>query len=65
MREEVVAAIACDNLCMTLVEEREGTPGRAGVDCLPQPIEDENRLIEQCVHDLVVSNKLATISAAR
>jgi hypothetical protein len=40
MREEVVAAIACDNLCMTLIEEREGSAGRAGVDGLPQPIED-------------------------
>ena len=64
MGEKVAGAIGGHYLGVPLIEECEGAPGRAGIDRLPQPIEDENRLIEQCIHDLAVSVNLQ-LSAQR
>lgn len=65
MREKVIGAIACNNLGMPLIEERQGTAGGTGVDGLPQPVEDKNRLIEQCIHDLAIKGKIALSSCKR
>lgn len=46
MGEKVAGAIGGHDLGVALIEECEGAPCRAGIDRLPQPIEDENRLIE-------------------
>jgi hypothetical protein len=54
MRHVSPWSIGGNYLCMALVEECEGPPGRARVEGLPQPVEYQDRLIEQSVHDLVV-----------
>jgi len=54
MSEKIACAIRCNDLGMPLIEECQGASGGAGVDGLPQPVEDENRLIEHCIHDLAV-----------
>ena len=64
MGEKVAGAIGGHDLGVALIEECEGAPCGAGIDRLPQPIEDENRLIEQCIHDLAVSVNLQ-LSAQR
>jgi hypothetical protein len=64
MGEKVAGAIGGHDLGVALIEECEGAPCGAGIDRLPQPIEDENRLIEQCIHDLAASVNLQ-LSAQR
>ena len=54
MRHVPAWPVGGHDLGMTLVEEGESPARRAGVDGLPQPVEYEDRLIEQSVHDLVV-----------
>jgi hypothetical protein len=53
MGQEITRSVRCDNLRMTLIEEGECPPDRTGVDGLPQPVEDKNRLVEWGVHDIV------------
>jgi hypothetical protein len=54
MREEIAGSVIRHNLCVSLIEEGESPSGRAGIDGLPQPVEDKYRLIEQIIHDRVV-----------
>ena len=54
MGQKIPFAIRRDSLCVSLVEECEGSSCGAGVDGLPQPVEYKHRLVEQCIHDLVV-----------
>jgi hypothetical protein len=48
---------------MPLIKKGKRSTGRAGIDGLPQPVEYQHRLIEQCIHDLVTdkSNKVSRI----
>jgi hypothetical protein len=55
MGEKIARSVRGNNLCVTLIEEGEGSSGRAGIDGLPQPVEDKDRLIELGIHDLVVA----------
>lgn len=54
MRHVPAWPVGGHDLGMTLVEKGESSACRTGVDGLPQPVEYEDRLIEQSVHDLVV-----------
>jgi hypothetical protein len=48
---------------MPLIKKGKRSTGRAGIDGLPQPVEYQHRLIEQCIHDLVTDkfNKVSRI----
>jgi len=46
MSEKILFPIRGDNLGVTLVEQGERPASGAGVDCLPQPVEYEHRLVE-------------------
>jgi hypothetical protein len=46
MCQKVAGAIGGNNLCLSLVKERESPAGRAGIDGLPQPVEHKDRLIQ-------------------
>ena len=54
MGEIITRTVVGDDLGVPLIEERQGSSGRTGVNGLPQPVEYENRLIEQIIHDRVV-----------
>jgi len=54
MRHVPSRSVGGHDLGMALVEESKSPACRTGVDGLPQPVEYEDRLIEQSVHDLVV-----------
>lgn len=54
MRHVTARTIGGHDLRMALVEEGQGPACRTCVDGLPQPVEYQDRLIEQCIHDLVV-----------
>ena len=56
MGQKVAGTICGHDLGVSLIEECQGTAGRTGIDGLPQPVEYEHRLIEQCIHDLVTEN---------
>ena len=58
MGEKIAGAVVSHHLSMALVKERESPSGGAGIDSLPQPVEHENRLIEQCVHDLAADENI-------
>jgi hypothetical protein len=48
--EEVVLLVSRNHLRVALIEEREGSPGRAGIYSLPEAIEHKNRLIQDRFH---------------
>ena len=54
MGQKIPIPVGCYCLCMSLIEKCQGSSRRAGIDSLPQPVEYKYRLIEQCIHDLVV-----------
>ena len=47
MRHVAAGTIGGDNLRMPLIKERQSPPCGTGVDGLPQPVEDKDRLFEQ------------------
>ena len=54
MGEIITGPVIRHDLSMPLIEQRESPSSRAGIDGLPQPVENKNRLIEQIIHDRVV-----------
>jgi hypothetical protein len=46
VRHVITRVIGSNHLGMSLVEKRQRPSSGTGVDCLPQPVEHENRLIE-------------------
>ena len=48
--ETSILRILPDNLSMTLEEQNQGPPNCAYIDCLPQPVKDQDRLIQQGFH---------------
>ena len=54
MGEKITCPVIRHDLRMPLIEQGKSPSGRAGIDRLPQPVEDKNRLIEQIIHDRVV-----------
>ena len=54
VRQKIARSGVGHDLRMALIKQGEGPSGRAGIDSLPQPVEDKYRLIEKIIHDRVV-----------
>lgn len=50
MRIKIFLRVGANDLGVPLVEERKSSAGTAGIDCLPEAIENQDGAIQKSVH---------------